>query len=394
MKKAEERIKGVCRVEICGAFPEQVLNGCALEALEIWDIHCIDSYRIKFKIYELDLEELEKIAEKNMCEMELTASSGGRKNRKFLKNHIWLAVSALLLLTLLLLSTLFIWDIDIYGCNELSEGEVRRALADCGVDYGSYWPSLTVDLVRNDMLIRLPELAWMSVNVSGSRAAVLISERDKKPEIYEESAGADLVAVREGIISNLSVLNGKPMVHEGQSVVRGDCLVSGRMESLSREPEAVRSLGEVRARTWYDVTAVSPAESRGKTPSGLPLKRYALKIAGKRINFYFGGRKTVDEYDKIVHNHILGIKNVFALPVTLVVETIMPYKAEGGVPADTESMAENLSGYLHKSVDGEIISCTVTEGKSGELASVNLRAGCIENIAEIREYLPAESDLP
>ena len=107
-----------------------------------------------------------------------------------------------------------------------------RALSDCGVSRGCFWPSLSADLVRSRMMTLLPQIGWMTVNVSGSRAIVLVSEREEKPEIYLESAAADIVAGRTGIVTQLSVLSGRPLVSPGQSVLEGETLVSGVMESL------------------------------------------------------------------------------------------------------------------------------------------------------------------
>ena len=177
MKKLERTMRGYCRVEVCGAFPETVLNACAMQALELWDMKCEDDHTLRFCVYERDLPALEEIARRCMCDMSVLGTAGGSTRRRFLKNHVWLLVSLLVALGILAASSLFIWDIDVYGCDELSEGEVLRALSDCGVDCGAYWPALSVDMIRADMLTRLPELAWMTVNVSGSRAIVLVEER-------------------------------------------------------------------------------------------------------------------------------------------------------------------------------------------------------------------------
>ena len=390
MKKLERTMRGYCRVEVCGAFPETVLNACAMQALELWDMKCEDDHTLRFCVYERDIPALEDIARRCMCDMSVLGTAGGSTRRRFLKNHVWLLVSLLAALGILAASSLFIWDIDVYGCDELSEGEVLRALSDCGVDCGAYWPALSVDMIRADMLTRLPELAWMTVNVSGSRAIVLVEERVEKPEIYIESAGADIVAARTGIIRRLSVLNGTPLVGTGQSVTAGETVISGTMESLSRDARYVRAQGGVTADTWYELSAVCPAQMQEKTPRAGIRRRFALKFGKTRYNFYFSSGNNVDGCDKIIHNYNAGIRGLFALPVTIVVEELRPYRLSGTVPADTAAMGARLEARLEDGLRGVVLSSSVTEGDNGGLAVVTLRAACRENIAQVKEYDPAE----
>lgn len=390
MKKLERTMRGYCRVEVCGAFPETVLNACAMQALELWDMKCEDDHTLRFCVYERDIPALEDIARRCMCDMSVLGTAGGSTRRRFLKNHVWLLVSLLVALGILAASSLFIWDIDVYGCDELSEGKVLRALSDCGVDCGAYWPALSVDMIRASMLTRLPELAWMTVNVSGSRAIVLVEERVEKPEIYIESAGADIVAARTGIIRRLSVLNGTPLVGTGQSVTAGETVISGTMESLSRDARYVRAQGGVTADTWYELSAVCPVQMQEKTPSAGVHRRFALKFGKTRCNFYFSSGNTVDGCDKIIHNYNAGIRGLFALPVTLVVEELRPYRLSGTVPADTAAMGARLEARLEDGLRGVVLSSSVTEGDNGGLAVVTLRAACRENIAQVKEYDPAE----
>lgn len=390
MKKLERTMWGYCRVEVCGAFPETVLNACAMQALELWDMKCEDDHTLRFCVYERDIPALEDIARRCMCDMSVLGTAGGSTRRRFLKNHVWLLVSLLVTLGILAASSLFIWDIDVYGCDELSEGEVLRALSDCGVDCGAYWPALSVDMIRADMLTRLPELAWMTVNVSGSRAIVLVEERVEKPEIYIESAGADIVAAHTGIIRRLSVLNGTPLVGTGQSVTAGETVISGTMESLSRDARYVRAQGGVTADTWYELSAVCPAQMQEKTPRAGIRRRFALKFGKSRYNFYFSSGNTVDGCDKIIHNYNAGIRGLFALPVTLVVEELRPYRLSGAVPADTAAMGARLEARLTDGLRGVVLSSSVTEGDNGGLAVVTLRAACRENIAQVKENDPAE----
>lgn len=386
MKKEAFAVKGKCRVELNGAYPENLLNACALNGLEIWDMYCVDRYRLSFLVYENDVETLKKLAEKSMCDITVQAVSGGSRLKGFVKRHMVLFIGLAIVLLLLVLSGFFIWDMEVYGNEKLSDGEILRALSECGVDCGSFWPGVDKELLRSEVLLKLPELAWMTVNVNSSRASVVVSERIEKPEIYVESESADLVAKKTGIIKSISALNGKVLVTEGNSVTEGEVLISGLMDSITAQPRLVRAQGQVMAETWYELHSVSPGELAAKKPASGSRRRVALKFGDKRLNFYLGGRKTVDGCDKIIDNYIIGVEGVFALPVTLVVEKIIPYRTEGSVKPDAGAMSQRLYESLEKSVDGEVLSHSAVSGSREGLEIVSLRASCLENIAELCEY--------
>lgn len=381
MGKFYEKIKGTVRAEVVGALPEAALNACALNAVELWNLECVDAYTVRVTLFEKQADAFKSVCEKSMCQVTMLGLSGGSKNRRFLRRRIGLLLSAALVGLALFVSSLFVWEIDVRGCDKLTEGQILRALEDCGVGRGTYWPSLSADLVRSRMLTVLPELAWMTVNVNGSRAIVLVSERQEKPEIYQESSASDIIAGKTGIITKMSVLNGKPVVMAGQSVVEGELLVSGTMDSLTSAPRQVRSQAEVIADTWYERTSVCPLEMERKLEEKSSHSRYALKIGKKRINFYWNSGKVIDECDKIIYEYNLGIDGLFAMPVTLVREKLVRWETGQGESVPEQEMKERLYATLAEQIDGEIVSSSFSVSRTEGLLHVTLRAQCRENIA-------------
>ncbi len=380
-------------MELCGAFPEAVLNICAINAVVLWELECVNQYTLRVTVYEKQLDELRAAAKKSMCEMAVLEQRGGSRNLDFLRRRMWLLTAALIMVGILSLSSLFIWEIDLRGCDRLTEGQVLRALSDCGVEQGSFWPTMSADLVRSKMMTLLPELGWMMVNISGSRAIVLISERQEKPEIYLESQASDIVAKKTGIITRMSVLNGKPLVSRGQSVLEGETLVSGVMDSITNPPRYVNAQAQVIADTWYELTAVCPAQQTLKTEKKLSYSRFALKFGKNRIIFYFSSGKDIDECDKIVYEYTLGIDGLFALPVTVVREQMQYWEKSPEEYEGVEAMKQRLYELLQAQVDGEIISCEYSSAVSDELVYVTLSAQCRENIALNMDIAQGEANI-
>lgn len=385
-----DRLLGMAQVEICGVFPEAILNLCAARSLPVKEPESVDAYTLRLWVQERDLPELESLCRQGRCEMKLLEKQGGSGNLRLLRRRWALLLAAILVSAVLGLSSLFVWEIEVQGCERLSPGQVLRALADCGVERGSYWPALTPDLVRSRMLNRMPEIAWMTVNVSGSRAVVLVQERAEKPEIYQESAVSDLVAARTGIVARVRVENGYPLVQEGQSVVEGEVLVSGTVENLTQPSRQLRARGSVLADTWYEQTAVCPpaAEQKGEVVS--KSSRFALKVGRKRINFYRKGKKTLDGCDRMVHEYNLGVEGLFALPLTLVREDCVRRQSLAPTEARKEPMAERLRSQLQERLEGEVLSSQTGSYRAEGSVYVTLRAHCREEIAQNRERTQPE----
>lgn len=388
MTKLSYRIRGEAEAEIFGVFPEAVVNRCAAAGISLRRVKAVDGQTLRCTLDEKGLARLRAICLRCQCELRLLRLTGGSRDRQLLRRRFWLPLTALLAAGLLLLSSLFVWDIEISGNARVSRGEILRALSESGLRRGCFWPGLQTDLVRSKTLCLLPELAWMGVNVNGSRAVVLVEERAEKPEIYHESAPCELVASHTGVVRRVSVLNGKALVAPGSAVQEGEVLVSGAPENLMGEPRFVRARAEIWADTWYELTAVCPPSGAGKGAAKRKSTRFALKIGDERINFYGKSRKTLDGYDKIVHEYNLGIKGLFSTPLTLLRTERYSLLPPGAERDRTEEMKARLLRRLEESIDGEVLEYSFSAGRSGGLLVVTLRARCSENIAQTVEYEP------
>ena len=384
--RISDRMRGVVRLEIFGALPPALLTAAAAGGIALWRAKSADENTLRLCCWEGQLDALRALAERAGCEVTVLSRSGGRGNLRFLRRRAPLLAGLLLAALAVLASSLFVWQIEVRGSRNLSRGEILRALSDCGFSVGSFWPGLDTERLRSEMQLRCPGIGWMSVNVSGSRAVVLVVEREEKPPLPGEAKSAELVAARDGLVRRVSILEGRAEVEPGQVVTRGETLASGRLDSLANGTRAVRARGSVMAETWREYLAVRPAEETLKTPRGVPFSRFALQFGKRRFNLYFGSGKALDGCDKIVAEYTLGVKGLFSTPLRLIRERIVPYDSFVGTDADPEGMAERLASLLTLSAEGQILESFVSCAEARGLQTVTLRAHCIENIAQTREY--------
>ena len=384
--RISDRMRGVVRLELFGALPSALLNAAGAEGIALWKTESVDENTLRLCCWEGQLDRLRALSERAGCELRVLSRSGGSGNLRFLRRRIPLLAGLLLAGLALLVSSLFVWQIEVRGSRRLSRGEILRALSDCGFSVGSFWPGTDTERLRSEMQLRCPGIGWMSVNVSGSRAVVLVVEREEKPLLPGEGKAAELVAARDALVRRVSILEGRACVEPGQVVTAGQTLASGRLDGIWGASRAVRARGSVMAETWRELIAVRPAAETLKTPGSLGFSRFALQFGRKRVNLYFGSGKALDGCDKIVAEYTLGVKGLFSTPLRLIRERCVPYDSFVGADPDPEGMAERLSSRLRLSAEGQILERRVDSAEAKGLLIVTLRAHCIENIAQTREY--------
>lgn len=383
MQRLYEFFRGTLRMEISGECPEKLLNACAFRGMQFWDCEPRDDYTMEMTIYTEDFNKIKKLAGRAMCDVRPIKNAGGARIAKnALRRRVLVILTAVFAVTLAW-SSLYLWDIDVMGNETVSTGEILRALEDEGVKIGTYWPSISSDLVRCGVIPRLEGVSWMTVNVRSSRAEVKVRERVEKPEIVPEDTPCNIVAAKTGIISKMSILRGQAAVEKGAAVIAGETIVSGAVESIANGARTVHAIADVQAHTLYEMTAVFPENVVIKTKTGRQRHRYALIIGQNRINFYSGSRNDTACCDKIIEEFKFAVEGVFTLPVSIVRETMQQYETKTVSVSPELRLKQTLARALSEDIgEGEVIQSTFTQSASNGLRFVTLRAECLENIAK------------
>ena len=328
MTKKLKFVRAKAQAQVFGAFPEGIINAAVSKGVEIWNLERLDSNTLRFELMENDIATIRELAKR--CSLELKVTCLRDESRRMLKKRFILLPLLGIMGLLTIASSLFVWQIDVYGLGSISRGKVMRSLEESGLRPGTFWPGLKADDIRSRLMLDMPEIAWMTVNVSGSRAKVLINERVDKPEIYNEANPADLVAGKTGLVRRVSVLSGDAAVQPSQAVTEGEMLASGSLNSIMGRERSVRARGTVMADTWYEIDGICPEQLYIKSPGMFTRHRFAVILGKRRINFYFSSGKAIDECDKIISEYTVGIDGHFAFPIRLVHERIVSYASQPG----------------------------------------------------------------
>ena len=385
MEKILNLARGCVTAEIRGLEAEELLNRCASCDLRFWKVRRTDEYTIRLNIYKKDWEKFCLLSKRTNCETERVRERGVPGTMRGLRRRAVLFAGLVLFALLMFWGSLHVWEIEVTGNETVSDWEIISALDSIGVGIGSYWPSFVSDNIRSRALVLLPELSFLTVNIKGSRAEVIVRERTPIPEVFEEDMVCDIVAEKAGIITDIRVLNGEKVAVNGQTVAAGDKLVSGAVTSSFAPLRFEHSRAEVYARTWYTLTVQKPLESIKRTEKGETKRSISLILGDKRINFYKSSGIFTPDCVKITLDHYLSVKGVFSLPVGISETRTISYKTET-VSIDPVLAESDMQTQLYESLleeigeDGSIEDYSFSSSVSDGVLTVTLHAECIEQI--------------
>ena len=396
LKEIVNRLRGQTWVRVEAPFPERVLNLCSARGLAFWDLEWQSETAFTCRLSRRDCGRLRRALRRMECEMTVVRGEGvpfflGR----FRRRQVLLAglTACVLWVTV---GSFFIWDFTAEGNETVSDEEILRALEKNGIGIGTLGLGLDTEDLRNHILLEIPELNWLTVNVSGCRATVQVQERRPVPELVSKREPANVVARRAGLVLEIQALDGTACVLPGTAVTEGQILISGVEDTETLGARVLTGMGTVEARTWYTLTADLPLSAPVKRYTGEERTFYSLVLGTERIKFFSNSGMEAGSYDKITTRDRLTFFGV-PLPVTLERETCRYYEPQAAavdIAAAEDAAEAALTDYLHTLVDdyGTVSSTLCSSRQRGETLTVTLTAECVEQIAQTVPIYTEEPD--
>lgn len=384
-------LSGTVAVTVESGFPERVLNLCSAHNIAFWDMAwqgptCF-SMKLKRRHYLL----LRRLTKKLDCEITVEQKTGvpffvGRFRRRYA-----LLAGLALAVGLAVFGSFFVWDFEIEGNERVSDERILRALEAEGVTYGTFGLGIHPEQLKNHILLEIPELSWLTVNVNGFRATVVVRERTVPPPLRDEETYANIVAERDGLVTLVQLYGGHAEVQKGATVAEGQLLISGVADIGDRGAYFTRAEGKVYARTWYDLTARVPKTVTEKAYDGRKKQIFTLILGKQRIKITPNSSIFGADYDKITKNHKLRLPGGAALPVVLEHTTARAYErvervlgAEEARDRAEQDLMRRLQDLMHE--DGEVLHTALEVRDAGGVYEVTLHAECEEQIGRTVEF--------
>ena len=383
-RKAVNYLRGQAVVEITSSAPERVVNLCAAHGIPFWDVDWRTERCFRVTTTLPGLRRLRQVTADTDADIRLLRKTGAPELWRRCRRRYVLLAAALVLPLLLALGSAFIWDFAVSGNDTVPTEEILQALERCGVRVGTRGVGLDQDDLRNRVLPLLPDVVYLAVNVRGCTAHVQVVERTRPPHLYRDSDVQNIVAVRDGLVTEVTALDGAAAVSPGDTVTAGQLLISGAADS-PRGVRLMRATGTVRARTWYTLTVPIPLAAEERAVESGHVLRLSLDAGRRRIKFYGGGSVPGTDCAKITAYHPLTLPFGLRLPLSLVTERIVSYDTAPARNAAEAAQREGEAQLLHQlqetiGEDGTVVKTEFSREERGGWLYVTLRAECEEQI--------------
>ncbi len=287
-------------------------------------------------------------------------------------------------IAILLLSSRFIWSMEVAGNERISDDEVLARLEELGCSVGTYIPSIDFDKLHTDYLLKYDDTAWIAVNVSGTKATVELREIVTNPPVPDEDIPYNLVAAEDGIIESLEIYRGDPVVEPGLLVRKGELLVSG-IRDFGERLGLVHARGRVIARVTREFTIEVPLEREVRIATGTEYSEKYLKILGFSIKFSGNTGNLPADCDKIVRESDVMLFDTLELPVSVEETIYREYTTTTEQITEDEAKTEAYRQLRERMTeilaDGELVSREIESGLVDGKYVISCRLELLRDIA-------------
>ena len=287
------------------------------------------------------------------------------------------------------LSTFFIWDIRIEGNESVPDREVIEQLEKIGFKPGLIKKRVNTESIVNFLLINEERLSWAAINFDGTVAHVEVREA-KIGRLVPKKKNVNLVASSNGIIIRVDALDGSAAVAKGDTVLRGQLLVSAFVEKRTGGSLLRGARGYVWAKTQHGYVVEVPLEYCEKRLTGKENKKIQISILGKKFDLSYLNKQNYGMADCRVYDGKLRINEKIYLPVDIKLENVREYEIYTKRRSEKQAL-EEASNIAKARLSTEYPHFTTAEinedyiVKDGKLIYTCNFSG-VENIAEPLEF--------
>ncbi len=281
-------LKGYVIIEAYEKSVWELINATSENNIKLYNI--TSGEKISFTLMTDDFYDLYTIASKLGIKLKIKKEHSLSNLFFRYKRRIGFFVGAALFIVAFCISSRFLIDITVETDGDLPEEAVLEILDEIGVRPGVLLKNLPDGItMKNHLVNSLENVPWAWVYVDGTRARVQIHEGTVPPVVVDDDVPCDIIASKDGFITEMSVKKGMPVCTAGSAVSAGEVLVSGVVEVGPEENKkyyTVHSDGEIMAYTHYEITCEYNLFEERPEFTGKEKNVYDLTLFGKQVRIF------------------------------------------------------------------------------------------------------------
>lgn len=354
--------RGYLKVRVSGRAPQRLLNLCSHHDMLIWDLKsCGEAY--EFYISLPAFRQMRPLLRKTKTKVRILKKCGlpfflyqYRRRKMFFAGIV-------ICLTLLYISTGYLWCIEINGNTVHADQTLMRYLDSIGCSCGVRMSKVDCENIEEQLRITYPDIIWVSARIEGTKLFLDIKENlaagekeaAQKLTEQEEGAGYDIIAPKKGKITRIVTRSGTPKVQAGDIVKKGDILVSGVLPIYNDSDEIdhydmTASDADIFLECEYRYEDTIPFRQPQKEYTGETAWDFRLKIASMEWHIPFWPCDRTDYEATAQTKQLCLLKNLY-LPVWVQSSQLRQYRIQMTEYSEKELRGqeeENLKHFFEK----------------------------------------------
>lgn len=329
---------GYITVSGIGGFQEKFFSAMFKAGIKLWEVKQISGgFTAKMQPYKY--LKAKRIAKSCGVELKIEKRSGLYFFLKKYNKRLGVVCGLFLMGIITTGLSNHVWDIEIIGNDTIPDSSVLSVLEECGISVGVAKTDIDYSLAQQTAMLRLGEVGWFGMELTGCRLNVKVSEKIDIPEMVETDVPCNVVAARDGKIVLTEVYSGTQLVQVGDGINKGGMLVSGTVVdsagNILYEHASAKFIADFTETRDFFV----PFESIEQAACGDETKRNYLLLMNSTIPLFWGdGQVDNAKYTEEIYNqYLFG----FELPYKVKVGTYIEYR-DINVVRTTEQIVSEL----------------------------------------------------
>ncbi len=378
---------GYAEIEVDGHDAAEMLNLLGCEKIVFADTSRGDETSpLRFTVYLHSVKRLKGAAERYGIEICVLRRHGVPIIIKKYRKRWGIAVGMLIFLSIISVSSLFIWDFEVSGNSTVPDEKIIAGLDALGCGVGSYIDGIDFDLLHNNFLLNNTDIAWIAVNMHGTRAAVEVREM-KVADNTDIPKYANVIAAEDGCVQLIQTHSGRAAVKIGDTVRRGELLISGVITVREDGIRYDSASGKVYAEVVRTFKVSVPLENTKKIMTGEKIKHKSIKFFGNTVNLFGKSGIPYANYDTIETERQVTLLGRYKIPLWVTTTEFAECTDEiitlSGDEAASEAAAQFSKSLSETIGDGTLVEKEITCGMQDGEYVIDCTVRCVDDIGEI-----------
>lgn len=323
-------LRGFLIIRISGASMERFINICSRNQIVMWRVVHGKDY-IEAYISKKDFKQVQSYVKKTDVKLDIRDKIGLPFFFYKYKKRKCFAIGFIICIAIVYTFTLFIWDISISGETAYTSEQIIKDIKENYVGIGTFKKDIDCAELEKKLREKYDKVAWISCEIKGTQLNIDFTETIEAEKVRQENAPCNIVAAKDGIITDIITRSGTTVAECGGEVKRGDILITGVINIYNDFDELVETnyvpaSGDVYAIAEYNYSDEFDMKYYKKEYTGNNKKYIKIYIGGKLYTPYKPKIK-YPNYDTVTNDTKLRLGNSFYLPVSFQKTTVKEYKA-------------------------------------------------------------------